>query len=344
MNAPTNFNSPTPPNYGNKPSSNDNSKRLLTIAAVVIGLLLVTNIFLLVSKYSQGQKLDQTVRELDTKEDALAELETRYNDATAQLEQLKGTNSELNAKIDEQLRQLEEQKNQIAAGIKASGDLKRARAEIQNLVRQKDGYVVEIANLKEKVATLTDANTKLTSENESLSTNLTDTRAKLDEESTAKAALISEKTQLESTNQQLGKKVDIASAVKVSGINVKSIMLKGSGKEKSKTRASKVDKLNICFTTEANDVTEAGEEIFYIRVIDPTGEALAIESLGSGVGRDKKKDSEFRYTTTATCQYTNSVTDVCGAWQPGQNFTKGKYVVEVFNKGYLVGTGEFKLK
>lgn len=343
MNSPSSFNQPNSPNYGNN-NSNDSSKRLLTIAAVAIALLLGTNIFLLVSKYKSGQQLDQTVRELDTKEDALNELETRYNDATAQLEQLKGTNSELNAKIDEQLKQLEEQKNQIAAGIKASGDLKRARAEIQNLVKQKDSYVVEIANLKERVATLTDENTKLTSDNQSLTTNLTDTRTKLDEESTAKAALISEKTQLESTNQQLGKKVDIASAIKVSGISVKPIMVKSNGKEKTKSRASKVDKINICFTTEANDVVEAGEETFYLRVVDPTGVPLAIESLGSGVERDKKKDSEFRYTTTATTHYTNSSTEVCGAWQPGQNFAKGKYMVEVFNKGYLVGTGEFNLK
>lgn len=343
MNAPANFNQPQAPLTPNNNNDN-NSKRLLTIAAIAIGVLLCTNIFMLVSKYKQGQQLEQTVRELDTKSDALTELETRYTDAVAQLEQMKGTNAELNAKIDEQLAQIAEQKEKIAAGIKASGDLKRARNEIAGLVKAKDEFVLEISRLKEENAKLTSANQNLTTENTSLNQNLTDTKTKLEEESTAKAALISEKTQLETTNQQLGKKVDIASAVKVSGINIKGVKVKDSGKEKSKSKAKNIDKLNICFTTEANDVVAAGEETFYLRVIDPTGVPLSIESLGSGVEKDKKKESEFRYTTTAKCDYTNSVTEVCGVWQPGQDFMKGKYMVEIYNKGYLVGTGEFKLK
>ncbi len=342
MNAPSNFNQPNTPQFGD--NKNDSTKRMLTIAAVAIALLLGTNIFQLVRGYQLGQKNDTVVRELDTKEQALAELETRFNDASQQLEQLKGSNAELNAKIDEQVKQLEEQKGQIAAGIKATGDLKRARAEINSLVKQKDAFVVELADLKEKVASLTTVNTKLTTDNQQLSSNLNDTKSKLDEESTAKAALISEKTKLESTNQVLGKKVDVASAIKVSNVVVKPVAIKSSGKEKEKKSASKVQKLNICFTTEANDVADAGEEKFHIRIIDPTGAPLAIESLGSGVDRDKKKDSEFRYTCIATSNYTNSVTEVCGFWQPGQGFMKGKYGVEVYNKGYLVGTGEFKLK
>ena len=161
--------------------------------------------------------------------------------------------------------------------------------------------------------------------------------------STAKASLISEKTQLEGERQVLSKKVDIASAIRVRNVTVKAIDVRGS-KEKSKNKAKKVDKLNICFMTEANEVAPAGEETFYLRIVDPTGTPLAIESLGSGVSTDKRSSNEFRYTTTATTNYSNGETEVCGAWQPGQNFVKGKYSVEVFNKGYLVGTGAFNLK
>jgi DNA repair exonuclease SbcCD ATPase subunit len=337
MNTPTNVN-PLP---NGTPNNNNNSKRLLTIAAIAIAGLFLTNIFLLVNKYKTGEKLDQTVRELDTKSDALAELETRYSDATAQLEQMKGTNAELNSKIDEQLKQLEEQKNKISSLISVNGDLKRARAEIQGLVKQKDEYVMQISSLKEENARLAASNAQLTTEKEVITKDLTATKGKLEEESAAKATLISEKTTLESNNQMLGKKVDIASAVKVSGVEIKSLKVKSNGKEKTKMKAKNIDKLNICFKTEANDVVEAGEEKFLIRVIDPTGAPLAIESLGSGVDKDKKKESEFRYTIATTCNYTNSPTDVCAAWQPGQDFLKGKYLVEIYN---LVGNGEFKLK
>lgn len=338
----TNLNQPNY-SYGNGPEKNDNSKRLLTIAAVAIAVLLVPTSFVF-NKFKTGQQLEQTVKELDSKEAAYDALNTQFTDATSQLEQMKGQNAELNAKIDEQIAQLTEQKGKIAEFIRTKGDLKAARNQIQDLIKQKDGYVMEVAKLKEEVARLTTTNTELNQQNTNLNQDLTQTRTKLEEESTAKAALISEKTVLETDNKQLTKKVDIASAIKVNTIEVKPVMVKSSGKEKNKSRASKVDKINICFNTEANDVVGAGEEIFYLRVIDPTGAPLAIETLGSGVATNKKTENEFRYTTTAKANYANAPTNVCGQWLPGVDFMKGKYQVEVYNKGFLVGTSEFKLK
>lgn len=144
--------------------------------------------------------------------------------------------------------------------------------------------------------------------------------------------------------KMLEAKVAVASAIKVHNVTVKTAQVTSLGKEKIKSVATDVDKLSICFMTEINEVVAAGEETFYLRIIDPTGAPLAIESLGSGVSTDKKSESEFRYTTTATTYYTNGESQVCGGWQPGQNFLGGKYNVEIYNKGYLVGKGAFNLK
>jgi regulator of replication initiation timing len=339
MSTPTNFNQPATPNYGN--NEGGNQKRITTIMGVAIAALLGLCVFLLVSKYNTSKELDATTMELTQQKEAFTELDTRYNDAVAQLEQQKGINAELDAKINEQLQNLEAQKNEIAGLIR---DKKEYRGALANLERQKNQYLAEIDDLKKQVGVLTESNTKLTSENQQLNTSLTETNTKLQEESTAKAALISEKTQLETERTALAKKVDIASAIRVKNVTVKSVDVRGSGKEKSKSRAGKVDKLNICFTTEPNEVVPAGEEVFHIRIVDPTGAPLAIESLGSGVTNDKKAEEEVRFTTSATCQYDNGETNVCGAWQPGQNFAKGKYTVEIYNKGYHVGTGAFNLK
>ena len=339
MSTPTNFNQPTTPNYGD--NQDNNQKRITTIMGVAIAALLGLCVFLLVSKLNTGKQLDATTMELTQQKEAMTELETKYNDAVTQLEQQKGINAELDAKINEQLQNLETQKNEIAGLIQKN---KEYRGAMNTFERQKNQYLAEIDNLKKQVGDLTASNTQLSTQNQELSTNLTQTQSQLQEESTAKAALISEKTQLETERAQLSKKVDIASAIRVKNVTVKAVDVRSNGKEKSKSRASKVDKLNICFTTEPNEVVPAGEETFQIRVVDPTGAPLAIESLGSGVSVDKKAESEFRFTTTATCNYSNGETNVCGAWQPGQNFAKGKYSVEIYNKGYLVGTGAFNLK
>ncbi|MCK6690645.1 MAG: hypothetical protein L6Q97_00930, partial [Thermoanaerobaculia bacterium] len=298
-------------------------------------------IFLMVSKYKTGQELDTARIEMNEQKQAFAELDTKYNDAVAQLEQQKGLNAQLDEKINQQLQQLEQNKSQIETLIREKRDYKSALARMES---QKQQYLAEIDKLKAEVGILTEKNTQLTSENQNLSTSLNETQTRLSEESTAKAALISEKTQLETERQVLSKKVDIASAIRVKNITVKAVDVRSSGKEKSKSRASKVDKLNICFVTEPNEVVPAGEETFYLTVIDPTGATLAIESLGSGIAQDKRNEQEFRFTTTATCNYQNGESNVCGAWQPGQNFVKGKYEVKIFNKGYLVGTGSFNLK
>jgi hypothetical protein len=308
---------------------------------VAIAALLGLCVFLLVSKVSTSRQLDATTLELTQQKEAFTELDAKYNEAVTQLEQQKGINAELDAKINQQLAELEANKNQIAGLIRDKKDYKSAMA---NFERQKAQYLAEIDDLKRQVGVLTESNTQLTGQNQQLTSSLNETQAKLQEEGTAKAALISEKTQLEDERNKLSKKVDVASAIRVKNIEVKAKDVRSNGKERTKSKAKQVDKLSVCFMTEANEVTPSGEETFYIRIVDPTGAPLAIESLGSGVGLNKREESEFRYTTTATCNYTNGETQVCGAWQPGQNFVKGKYQVEVYNKGYLVGTGNFNLK
>ncbi|MCB0524698.1 MAG: hypothetical protein R3A50_17125 [Saprospiraceae bacterium] len=340
MSTPTNYNQPNTPDYGTSPDGS-NQKRMTTIMGVAIAVLLGLCVYLLVSKYRTSSRLEATSMELTEQKEAFTELDLKYNEAVTQLEQQKGINAELDAKINQQLADLENQKNQIAGLIRDKKDYKGA---ISRLERQKNEYLAEIEDLKQQVGILTENNQQLTSQNQELSTNLASTQTQLQEESTAKAALISEKTTLESERNQLSKKVDIASAIRVKNITTKGVDVRSNGKERSKTRAKKVDKLNICFTTEANEVTPAGEEVFYIRIVDPTGAPLAIESLGSGVANNKRAEEEYRYTTTASCNYSNGETDVCGAWQPGQNFVKGKYAIEIYNKGYLVGTSSFNLK
>ena len=341
MSTPTNFKHPNygGPNFENPP--NDNSKRLLTMAGIAIAVLLGLSIFLMISKYKSSKDLQATTLELNEQRQAFADLDTKYNDAVAQLEQQKGLNAQLDEKINQQLQQLEQNKTQIETMIRENRDYRTAMGRFES---QKKQYLAEIEKLKEEVGLLTTQNTELNEQVGTLSSSLNETQVRLSEESTAKAALISEKTQLETERTILSKKVDIASAIRVKNITVKSVDVRSSGKEKSKSRASRVDKLNICFVTEPNEVVPGGEEVFYIAVIDPTGSTLAVESLGSGIAQDKRQEQDFRYTTVATCNYNNGETNVCGGWQPGQNFIKGTYNVKIFNKGYLVGTGSFNLK
>lgn len=227
---------------------------------------------------------------------------------------------------------------------KRSKQLENARSKIATLTKSNDKLAMDIRHLEEENSRLVTANEVLTNANQNLNLDLAETKAKLEGESTVKAALVSEKKQLENDNQILVNKVDMFLAVKVSNINIKEVKVGRNGKDRSTSRRSHKTNLSICFNTEPNEVVPAGEETFYLRIIDPKGTSLDVESLRSDVSNDKPREEGFRYTTAALCNYTNSVTEVCGVWQPDQHFIKGKYTIEVYNKGYLVGADKFDLE
>ncbi|MEY3241287.1 MAG: hypothetical protein RIR11_2725 [Bacteroidota bacterium] len=338
----TNFNQPTTPApYGSGNNNNDGQKRLLTIAGIAIALLLGTTIWLAVGKYKTGQELESLEMNFEQQKTALADVESKYNTAVAELEQQKGINAELDAKINEQVNQLTAQKGQIDQLIR---DKKDYRSSLNNMQAKQKEYLAEIDNLKAQVGILTESNTRLTGEKEQLSTNLAQTQGELQATTQAKAELISAKTQLESEKTVLSKKVDRGSAIDITKFDIKTLAVSSGGKEKEKAKAKKVDKVNICFTTEANEVTEAGEETFHVIVVDPKGTPLLNDALGSGVAADKKASSDFRFTTTATTNYQNNEANVCASWLPGEKWIAGQYQVKVYNKGYLVGQSTFNLK
>ena len=154
MSTPTNFNQPTSPApYGSNNEGN-NSKRMLTMAGVAIAVLLVACIGLLISKYRTGQQLESASLELTEQRSAYNELDTQYKDIVAQLEQQKGISVELDNKINEQLKELADQKTQIEQLIRDNKDYRNGMASLQ---RQKKEFLAEIDKLKQQVGVLSDS-------------------------------------------------------------------------------------------------------------------------------------------------------------------------------------------
>ena len=91
-------------------------------------------------------------------------------------------------------------------------------------------------------------------------------------------------------------------------------------------------------------VTPAGEEVFYVRIMSPQGETLAVESSGSGTLTNKLNGEEIRYTTSGSVQYDQKDTNVCIDYTPNAALGKGNYAIEIYNKDYMVGKGSFLLK
>jgi hypothetical protein len=305
---------PTQPVTPPPPNRNKNTPWLPI--AIVAGLLLLgVAAWLTYNSMSTTRLLEQKVAELEESEKLKAELEGQFNQAIAELDALKGENEHINALIDQQKAELEAQKEQITLLLRDKKKLDAARREINGLRAKVSEYIAQVEQLRAEQEQLTQDNLQLKADTDSLSYTLQSKLAENETLNTAKAQLVSEREEL----------------------------TKKSGKATERESAKRVDQLKICFTTIANDVVQPGKEKFYIRVISPKGETLAIDDLGSGTTVDKN-GQEVRFTQVQEYDYANDETQLCFVWKPNVPFQSGKYKVEIYNKGFFAGSDDFELK
>lgn len=324
--------------------SKDSKQKLTAIAAVVIVALLALNAFLYYNYNKERTEKTELEAQNEETEKLKLELEKQYYDALSELESMRGKEENLNALIDKQKEELEEKKNKIAGLLRSKSSLKKAKSEISEMKIQLESYVGEINTLKEENALLAQQNSQLTEDKQMLEGEVTRERTMNEELTTAKAALVSENEGLSTEKAALSKKVTFASVIKTRDVSASGWKKKKNGKSKKKKYAKNVDYLKVCFTAETNEVTPSGTEQFFVRLISPIGETMAIEDLGSGVTTNTKTGEEIRYTRVSELEYNNEDMVTCFLWEPNAPFTKGNYEVEVYNKGYLSGKGTFKLK
>lgn len=312
------------------------------ISGIVIALLLLLSGYLWYQNTQLKSANTQQATEMVELQSAQAELDESYQAALGSIESLRSDNTELNALIDNQKEELKAQKSKIDGLIWTKRELDKAREEIAQFEGLTAQYLVQISDLKSQTEQLTAANAQLTSQNTVLNENLTvekDANVKLQE---ARAILVSEKDKLINTNTTLSEKVEIGSAIKINWMSFEGGDINDDGEFKSRKRNKKMEVLRTCFKTETNVVVPAGEEEFYLRIMNPAGETLAADDMGSGTLEDKLTGKSMRYTMKGTLTYNNEDTEACMDWKPSYQPEDGEYNVEIYNKGYMVGKGMFK--
>ena len=328
-------------------NSNDSQQKFTAIAAVVFIALIGIIAYLIWNK-------SQLEEQITLKQDALMEterlkvdLDKQYYEALSELESMRTGNEELNALIDTQKEELAQQRNKIRglinSGKSSKAELKQARDQIALLKGQLDGYVTSVNQLKEENELLALQNTTLSNQNQELSQNLTSANTMNEELVQSKNALTSEKESLLSEKSELTKVVTRASVIEVIDVSASAWKVRKSGKPAKTKSAAKTDRIKVCFTTTENAVASSGNEEFFVRVINPIGETMAMENLGSGIMKSAENE-DMRYTQVKELPYENNAVVGCFLWEPGIAFKSGKHSIEVFNKGFLAGKGTFALK
>ncbi len=330
-------------------STNEESmQKRVTGMGIIIALLLGVITFLLVNRNSQTEVISQQATELNDAEMLKEDLQNQYEEVMNSLDEQKGENEELNAVIETQKTDLEARRKKISvlvnSGKATKQELNNARLEIDNFKTQLGRYLAELDAVKEQNQILTREKMQLAEEKKVLQTNVESERMNVENLNSEKAMLVGLKENLEEKNSMLNKKVNYASVVRVTEVTGMGLKTRNSGKTVQKSLAKNAEKVRICFNTTENEIAPGGNEAFYIRVINPIGETMAIEELGSGVFTTTKTKEKVRYTQRADIEYNAAKENVCINWEPNTSFSPGIYEVEVYNKGFMAGTGSFQLK
>ncbi len=142
-------------------------------------------------------------------------------------------------------------------------------------------------------------------------------------------------------NTQLADVVEKGAAMNITTFTVDAVKERNSGKLVSTSRASRTDKLKICFTVGNNVIAEAGDREFYLEVLDPQGNVL-----GESYSKTNDAGASVTYSKGTNFYFENKALDVCDYInKPSGDFQTGNYMVNIYNDRLnLLGNVQFTLK
>ena len=329
------------PSFTPAPKPTPNRTPLL---AGIIGVLLIALIALGIGFMNRGSDNAELSTNLVEMEQFKAQAEKQYYESLAELEEMRGSNEELNAMIDQQKEELRLQNEKITGLTNDSRNLGAARTELANLKQKVTGYMAELEELRASNAALTEDRDRISTERDLLSSDLQVSQQTNDQLNNERAVLVSEREQLATKNNELSRKVNVASVIKTNNVTVEGQKQRNSGRWVTRTNAKNVERLYVCFNSLDNAVATAGEEAFQLRIINPNGETMSVDAEGSGV-LTTDTGEQIPYTKTVPFDFQGDATNHCAEWAAnGQEFAEGVYTVQLYNKGFLVGNTEMELK
>jgi predicted nuclease with TOPRIM domain len=290
------------------------------IVIIVITILLGTNGLLLWQFFEKKNSLDaanQTILSTTAEKDAL---QNQLNQVRAEYEKIKQDNAGLQSQLAERDEEIKAKMAEIQRLIALGGpaQIARAKAELAKLKEMNQVYIGQIDSLNK-------VNAQLQAENMNLNSNLQEERSR--------------SQNLASENNRLSSKVAAGSVLKAMNVTTEGVRFRSTGKEVLTNKAKQVQKIRTRFTLAENRVIDRGPVDLYIRVIGPDGAVMS-----ASTETFQANGNDLNFTLKQTVEYTNSDTPVEVSWAKGSEFPKGKYTVEIYHGGSVIGKSGIDLK
>lgn len=297
-------------------------KRIILFLSILSGILLITNIYLLILLFNQKQKTNEQVVitkevivERDNVKATLEELKKEYEDLKTDNADLQKEIDEKKAYIEELLKEAEKHKNDAAIIAK----LKKETETLREIMK---GYVRTIDSLN------------------TLNQQLVEEKKVVEKKLGEKELTINE---MNKKQEELKSTIEKGSILSCSNIKAVAVQLKKGGKKESETtRAKRANKIKVSFTLGENKIAKAGPRDIYIRIMTPDGKEMAKEYSDLYKFTFNKTSSGY-FAGTETIQYANTQMDVVVYCEGNEPFVPGTYIIDIVVDGVVIGNTTLKL-
>ncbi len=292
-------------------TTQNNNLTLKILIGVLGALLLILGIF--TYKFYNEEKQNKAIlqQEKDLIESELGELITKYDNAIA-----------LNEVMDDHLLKAKERIVVLLDSVKDND------ANLALISR----YRREVGKLKKERERLFKLADSLTAANTQLATDLDSTRVDLNRR-------IIYSDSLQTQNNRLAEIVERGSALTAANIKAEGVRVRNSGKISSSSKASRAQKVRVCFTLSPNKLTEKGDKELFVQVINPENNLIGDKV---SVNFD---DAILTYSGRNKVFYENEALDVCVLVDAAEGeLVKGNYVVNLFSGPRMISNTQFELR
>lgn len=285
-------------------------------AIILFGVLVV--IFIAVLSLQQNkmeQQMELKIQFIEQKNMLRDELDDLIDEHDDLLDEY----GELNEHLHEKDSIIQHQIAEIRNLIRTKSDLKEAQQKIAALKDISKRYLANIDSLLVLNETLTIEKDSVIKENKNINW---------------------KNYKLNKQNEKLAEKVNKGSVLELLSIDVDALRYRSTGREVTTRFAKKVQKIRVCFSVGANQISDAETKEVFLQIINERGILISgLEELNVEVN-----DSTFGCTSLAEFDYNNIEMENCFEWERIAQLERGTYLLNLIIEGRVLGQTELKLR
>lgn len=286
---------------------------------VTIAILILAIIALFILFFLQRVNLNKLVRE---KEQEKTALQKELDSVVVEHNKIKKAYGTLSNSLKAKDSVIQSNAIEIKKLLDTQWEYNKIRKKLAMLQKVAQGYVHQMDSLYT-------VNRELQAENDKISQDYKNEQSK-------NKSLVKDK-------EELSEKMTQAALLKAYGVMITPIKLKGGLKEQPTDKASRTDRLRICFTIAENTLIKTGKKIIYVRITRPDNVVVTKSRYDVFVYNGQS----IPYSLREDIDYKGQAMNACVVWtktDTDKPAMKGKYTITIISEEKEIGEGSFELK